>query len=281
MISISLLLMLIGYFLSNKYISFVLYLFGGILFLFTLWFFRDPNRIIPEKVKQDESYIISPADGKVVEIIQQNSKMKSSRKLQIANLSASQILSEGEQRAISLADFLTEVQLKNPQRLILDLVSQLNIIVRELEEKELIKSADARQLSENTTRITSVLREQDTGSNVWSPSYFNNHIRFVMGVYFLFYIPFRLAVAVSWLTVLVYPIIMNILGGIVIIRYWLRDPFDPTRPWKGMDVKYWRMNAIDQIDETVNNVISYSNQSESRRKSITVGDTNENGFKLL
>jgi wobble nucleotide-excising tRNase len=50
---------------------------------------------------------------KVVEIIQQNSKMKSSRKLQIAKLSASQILSEGEQRAISLADFLTEVQL-NP-----------------------------------------------------------------------------------------------------------------------------------------------------------------------
>ena len=50
---------------------------------------------------------------KVVEIIQQNSKMKSSRKLQIANFSASQILSEGEQRAISLADFLTEVQL-NP-----------------------------------------------------------------------------------------------------------------------------------------------------------------------
>ncbi len=74
MISISLLLMLIGYFLSNKYISFVLYLFGGILFLFTLWFFRDPNRIIPEKVKQDESYIISPADGKVVEIIQEVEK---------------------------------------------------------------------------------------------------------------------------------------------------------------------------------------------------------------
>lgn len=49
----------------------------------------------------------------MVDIIQQNSRMKSSRKLQIANFSASQILSEGEQRAISLADFLTEVQL-NP-----------------------------------------------------------------------------------------------------------------------------------------------------------------------
>lgn len=49
----------------------------------------------------------------VVEISQHNAKAATYRKLLIANLSASQILSEGEQRAISLADFLTEVQL-NP-----------------------------------------------------------------------------------------------------------------------------------------------------------------------
>lgn len=74
MITISIILMLIGYFLNNKYLSFIVYLFGGVLFLFTLWFFRDPSRDIPEKVKQDESYIISPADGKVVEIIQEVEK---------------------------------------------------------------------------------------------------------------------------------------------------------------------------------------------------------------
>lgn len=74
MISIALLLILIGYFLSNKYISFLSFMLGGILFLFTLWFFRDPVRIIPEKVQNDESYIISPADGKVVEIIQEVEK---------------------------------------------------------------------------------------------------------------------------------------------------------------------------------------------------------------
>lgn len=50
---------------------------------------------------------------KIVEIIQQNSKAKTFRKLQVAKQTASQILSEGEQRAISLADFLTEIQL-NP-----------------------------------------------------------------------------------------------------------------------------------------------------------------------
>ena len=41
-------------------------LFGG-LFLFVTWFFRDPERNIPE----DPNAIVSPGDGKVVEIIQE------------------------------------------------------------------------------------------------------------------------------------------------------------------------------------------------------------------
>ena len=49
----------------------------------------------------------------VVEISQRSAKAATYRKLLVAKQSASQILSEGEQRAISLADFLTEVQL-NP-----------------------------------------------------------------------------------------------------------------------------------------------------------------------
>lgn len=49
----------------------------------------------------------------VVEISQHNAKAATYRKLLVAKQSASQILSEGEQRAISLADFLTEAQL-NP-----------------------------------------------------------------------------------------------------------------------------------------------------------------------
>ena len=51
---------------------------------------------------------------KVVDIVQKNSKATSLRKLQVAGNVASNILSEGEQRAISLADFLTETHL-NPR----------------------------------------------------------------------------------------------------------------------------------------------------------------------
>ena len=39
-------------------------LFGG-LFLFVTWFFRDPERIIPK----DPNAIVSPGDGKIVEIV--------------------------------------------------------------------------------------------------------------------------------------------------------------------------------------------------------------------
>ncbi|MED5353672.1 MAG: phosphatidylserine decarboxylase, partial [Nitrospinota bacterium] len=42
-------------------------LFEG-LFLFCVWFFRDPERVIPT----EPNVIVSPADGKVVEIIKES-----------------------------------------------------------------------------------------------------------------------------------------------------------------------------------------------------------------
>lgn len=62
----------------------------------------------------DECKILNAPN--VVEISQHNAKAATYRKLLVAKQTASQILSEGEQRAISLADFLTEVQL-NPNNI--------------------------------------------------------------------------------------------------------------------------------------------------------------------
>lgn len=53
---------------------------------------------------------------KVVRIVQRNAKLSTLRKLQVAGQTPNRVLSEGEQRAISLADFLTEIQL-NPSNL--------------------------------------------------------------------------------------------------------------------------------------------------------------------
>ena len=83
-----------------------------------------------------------------VEIVQQNSKLRTFRKLSIANKTASQILSEGEQRAISLADFLTEVQL-NPSNIGVifdDPVTSLDHQRRALIAERLVKLSESKQV---------------------------------------------------------------------------------------------------------------------------------------
>ena len=50
-------------FLAGGWVGKGVMVFGAVIFLFTLWFFRDPARVIPEV---DEWTLLSPADGKVV-----------------------------------------------------------------------------------------------------------------------------------------------------------------------------------------------------------------------
>ncbi len=61
-------------FFDNKILAVLLFVLGGVLFLFTLWFFRDPERTIPEKSREDEALLLSPADGRIVEIVQEEEK---------------------------------------------------------------------------------------------------------------------------------------------------------------------------------------------------------------
>ena len=84
----------------------------------------------------------------VIDIVQQNSKLKTFRKLQIAKQTASQILSEGEQRAISLADFLAEVQLntKNTGVVFDDPVTSLDHHRREVIAERLVKLSVSKQV---------------------------------------------------------------------------------------------------------------------------------------
>lgn len=62
------LLIVTSYFIDNKWFSLFIMILGYLLLFFTLWFFRDPNRTIPQKAIADESILISPADGKIVAI---------------------------------------------------------------------------------------------------------------------------------------------------------------------------------------------------------------------
>lgn len=49
------------------------YLFGAIslfLILVTLWFFRDPDRKIPDEAVVNQAIVLSPADGTVMEVVE-------------------------------------------------------------------------------------------------------------------------------------------------------------------------------------------------------------------
>lgn len=51
-----------GYIWAPQWLSIALYILMGVFVVFTLYFFRDPDRTTPD----DPSLLISPADGKVI-----------------------------------------------------------------------------------------------------------------------------------------------------------------------------------------------------------------------
>ncbi len=69
MVGFAVVLLGFGLYFSKSWVSYIFYTLAFILTIFTLWFFRDPDRTIPLDAIRDESILISPADGKVVQII--------------------------------------------------------------------------------------------------------------------------------------------------------------------------------------------------------------------
>jgi phosphatidylserine decarboxylase len=53
-------------------LSYILYFIGLLLIFLALWFFRDPDRQVPNEAMNDDSLVLSPADGKVIEIVTEN-----------------------------------------------------------------------------------------------------------------------------------------------------------------------------------------------------------------
>lgn len=67
MLVVGVIIIIFGVLLNKPYSYFVVSL-GSLLILFAIWFFRDPERIPPKEITEDSSILLSPADGKVIEI---------------------------------------------------------------------------------------------------------------------------------------------------------------------------------------------------------------------
>ena len=70
MLALGILMIFAAYYISKPLVSYPLYTVGGVLIIFTLWFFRDPERNVPAEALSNPKTIISPADGHVVDIIE-------------------------------------------------------------------------------------------------------------------------------------------------------------------------------------------------------------------
>lgn len=68
MLTISVVLIGISFFISKTWLQVILIVLGVLLAAFTFWFFRDSDRTLAPIVLEDDSYIVAPADGRVVQI---------------------------------------------------------------------------------------------------------------------------------------------------------------------------------------------------------------------
>lgn len=70
MILVGIILIAISYIWGINWLNWTLRITGLLLIGFTFLFFRDPDRQVPEKAQKDESYVLAPADAKIMEIIE-------------------------------------------------------------------------------------------------------------------------------------------------------------------------------------------------------------------
>ncbi len=68
MLTVSVVLIIISFFISKNWIQIPVLVMGILLASFTVWFFRDPDRTLPQEALQNDAVIVSPADGKIVQI---------------------------------------------------------------------------------------------------------------------------------------------------------------------------------------------------------------------
>ncbi len=71
MLIVGVALILSLWYLPQRWLSIPIAALGLLLVLFAFWFFRDPDRTTPSEALEDSSIVIAPADGRVVEIIEE------------------------------------------------------------------------------------------------------------------------------------------------------------------------------------------------------------------
>jgi hypothetical protein len=131
------------------------------------------------------------------------------------------------------------------------LLTSVILDMKRLTDRKCIKTGDVNMIKDDIGFIRRVIEDVDVANAVRDPPVLKNHIRFILAAYFLVWTPFRMAVTSGWAALVVYPILMDMLSGIVIIHYWLKNPFDESRPISYMDYDKWIKDCIDDIKHPI------------------------------
>jgi len=66
LLGIAILIIIFSFIFFKGWLFYFLLAVAAIIIFYTFWFFRNPTRELPNAVKNDESLIVSPSDGKII-----------------------------------------------------------------------------------------------------------------------------------------------------------------------------------------------------------------------
>lgn len=123
------------------------------------------------------------------------------------------------------------------------------------EQEGNLKSTDIQLCGKDFDGLYDMLEEIEVSLRVIEPTIFGSLLIGTLFSYFIIWIPYSLWTILSyWASVVVYTIIMFILTNIYLIRTWLGDPFDPTRPIKTVSYGDWKRQSISRIKRNYKNL---------------------------
>jgi hypothetical protein len=128
-----------------------------------------------------------------------------------------------------------------PINMVRDLLSVIMLSVNQAKVSSNIGSGQLNCLITDISELYKILEDIDTNMNAPTPTMFKTHAKMVLYFYFGIWLPYSLWVYFDIIaTIIIYPILMFLLTGMIFYRWWLGDPFDPSRPVKLVDYEDWK-----------------------------------------
>lgn len=142
-----------------------------------------------------------------------------------------------------------------------------------LETDNYLSGADFRLLYTHLERVVQSLDSMVAGSHLRAPPYIDNHSSVVIGMWFLVITPLTLAHRSGYYAIIVYPFLMALFFGYAILSTWLRSAFARQRPWRGMDFRAWRDQAVARLDVVLENFVALGAKAERRAELRDIRDS--------